>query len=78
MEEAKSCAEEEISRLELDLKRFKKYTSALEDEIKLLRRALEFYAKEIIYQVYSDGIPTEAEQDGGSFARQVLKGELNE
>ena len=57
-------------------------TRPIEDALKAenarFREALEFYAKEIIYQVYSDGIPTEVEQDGGSFARQVLKGELNE
>lgn len=47
---------------------------ALKAENARFREALEFYAKEIIYQVYSDGIPTEVEQDGGAFARQVLKG----
>lgn len=36
--------------------------------------ALEFYATDQVYQVYSDGIPTEVKQDKGEIAREALKG----
>ena len=41
-------------------------------KIDTLAEALRFYAEEQIYQVYSEGIPTEAEQDSGRFAREAL------
>lgn len=45
----------------------------LREQNKKLKEALGFYAEEQIYQVYSEGIPTEVEQDGGSFARYALQ-----
>ena len=44
----------------------------LMEKLETAKEALKFYAEEQIYQVYSEGIPTEAEQDGGSYAREVL------
>ena len=45
----------------------------LMDKLEKAKEALDFYAKELISQVYSEGIPTEADQDNGSYAREALK-----
>lgn len=68
------------ARLEKDLNRFKKYTAALEEEIKLLRKAVEFYSKDNfleqegkILECKNTGELTFKIQPAGTFARETLE-----
>lgn len=56
-----------------EIKQIQMEMEMLREQNKKLKEALRFYAEEQIYQVYSEGIPTEVEQDGGSFARYALQ-----
>lgn len=63
----------EKENLEYEKCKLKGIVEELNRKLNLSKEALKFYAKEQIYQVYSEGIPTEAEQDSGSYARETLE-----
>lgn len=63
----------EKENLEFEKCKLEGKVEELNRKLNLTKEALKFYAKEQIYQVYSAGIPTEAEQDNGSYARETLE-----
>ena len=63
----------EKENLEYEKCKLEGIVEELNRKLGLAKEALKFYAKEQIYQVYSEGISTEAEQDSGSYARETLE-----
>lgn len=63
----------EKEKLEYENHKLEGIVEELNRKLGLAKEVLKFYAKEQIYQVYSEGIPTEVEQDSGSYARETLE-----